>query len=268
MAFYIHQETSQTLSDIIKISDGTDLKDVAEKIEEIQTPSGIGNYNFLDSGIQLKDGFSFEEGKSYFLKLKIKKPIINIEDDEELNITKDLTNKIVSFKLLPTTSTGEQTENKEQFIEDFTIPFISLKQQSSSTSETTTIVQLVFQPLFNFKRMGFILNRTIADLVAIYQAESDQEREAVTKIQVEFDIDDSENKLFEIQSTKSLENLQDIVKLGVQGTPGLLMCINGEGIRLGPSGIYEIKNGYTINSLNFLLENDQQRFILDYESRS
>lgn len=35
---------------------------------------------------------------------------------------------------------------------------------------------------------------------------------------------------------------QQVVKIGIQGPPGLLMCINQQGIRIGPSGIYEIKN--------------------------
>lgn len=39
-----------------------------------------------------------------------------------------------------------------------------------------------------------------------------------------------------------LESGQEVVKIGIQGPPGLLMCINQEGIRIGPSGIYQIKN--------------------------
>lgn len=39
-----------------------------------------------------------------------------------------------------------------------------------------------------------------------------------------------------------LESGQEVVKIGIQGPPGLLMCINQQGIRIGPSGIYEIKN--------------------------
>jgi len=44
------------------------------------------------------------------------------------------------------------------------------------------------------------------------------------------------------------------------------MCINGEEIRIGPSGIYEIKNGYTVNFIGFaILPNDNNYFILDYQ---
>lgn len=34
-----------------------------------------------------------------------------------------------------------------------------------------------------------------------------------------------------------------LIKIGVQGRPGALMCINGEEIRICRTGIYEIKNG-------------------------
>ena len=36
------------------------------------------------------------------------------------------------------------------------------------------------------------------------------------------------------------------------------MCINGQGIRIGPSGIYEIKDGYKINFLSVLPKTSYQ----------
>ena len=60
-------------------------------------------------------------------------------------------------------------------------------------------------------------------------------------------------------------------KIGVQGPPGLLMCINGEDIRVGPSGIYEINNGYQVTFIGFVIQESDQTldrrdyFILDYQ---
>ena len=34
-----------------------------------------------------------------------------------------------------------------------------------------------------------------------------------------------------------------LIKIGVQSHPGMLMCINGQPIIVGKSGIYEIRNG-------------------------
>jgi hypothetical protein len=51
----------------------------------------------------------------------------------------------------------------------------------------------------------------------------------------------------------------------------MLMCINGEDIRIGPNGIYEINNGYKITFIGFVVQQSDQTpdkrdyFILDYQ---
>jgi hypothetical protein len=64
--------------------------------------------------------------------------------------------------------------------------------------------------------------------------------------------------------------------IGVQGPKSLLMCINGEEIRIGHSGFYEIDNKIDINFFGVVVKEDSnkkpltggdiyQDFILDYE---
>ena len=49
------------------------------------------------------------------------------------------------------------------------------------------------------------------------------------------------------------------------------MCINGEEIRVGRSGLYEILNGYKVNSIGFVPKPDsispggKDYFVLDYQ---
>ena len=44
------------------------------------------------------------------------------------------------------------------------------------------------------------------------------------------------------------------------------MCINGEEIKVGRSGLYEILNGYKISFIGFIVEPDDNKyFILDYQ---
>ena len=44
------------------------------------------------------------------------------------------------------------------------------------------------------------------------------------------------------------------------------MCINGEEIRVGRSGLYEILNGYKVTFIGFIVEpNDNKHFMLDYQ---
>ena len=55
-------------------------------------------------------------------------------------------------------------------------------------------------------------------------------------------------------------------RIGVQGTPGLMMCINGEQIQIGKSGIFEINIDYTISYFGVVIEkNSEQVFLLDYQ---
>lgn len=67
-----------------------------------------------------------------------------------------------------------------------------------------------------------------------------------------------------LQSAYSENNLTYLKKIGVQGPPSLLMCINGEEIRVGKSGIYELYNdSIKITSINFVPNNAY--FIMDFE---
>ena len=65
--------------------------------------------------------------------------------------------------------------------------------------------------------------------------------------------------------------LSSLKKIGIQGPPSLLMCINRQQIRIGRSGIYEINNGININSISFVPKNSTlsfdglDYFIMDFE---
>lgn len=57
---------------------------------------------------------------------------------------------------------------------------------------------------------------------------------------------------------------KEVHKFGIQGTPGLMFCINKEQLRIGPNGIYEIKNNYLINNIGVAKTSNNQKFIIDY----
>ena len=63
----------------------------------------------------------------------------------------------------------------------------------------------------------------------------------------------------------SIDNKGTLKQIGVQGPPGLLMSINGEAIRIGRSGLYEINNGINTTFIGFIVEADEKYFILDYQ---
>lgn len=64
----------------------------------------------------------------------------------------------------------------------------------------------------------------------------------------------------------SIGNAGRLKQIGVQSAPGLPMCIDGEQVRVGRSGIYEINHGITIRFLGFIVQpNDDKYFLLDYQ---
>ena len=68
------------------------------------------------------------------------------------------------------------------------------------------------------------------------------------------------------------DNLQYLKKMGLQGPPGLLFAMNGEEIRIGKSGIYEVDN-LAIENLGFVIKNTspipyedaKDFFIMDFQ---
>ena len=63
----------------------------------------------------------------------------------------------------------------------------------------------------------------------------------------------------------SIDDKGILKQIGIQGPPGLLMDINGEAIRIGRSGLYEINNGINTTFIGFIVEADEKYFILDYQ---
>ncbi len=67
--------------------------------------------------------------------------------------------------------------------------------------------------------------------------------------------------------TFNTQNIQSFNTIGVWGHPGLLMGINGEEIRIGQSGYYELNN-FDITNFGIVVRNNQDKFILDYQYKN
>ncbi|MBQ8206354.1 MAG: hypothetical protein IJZ77_02735 [Bacilli bacterium] len=89
-------------------------------------------------------------------------------------------------------------------------------------------VEFMFTPLINFNTILFKLQRTAIDYnpdTCRYPTIIYQELSLIKNLLVNL-------------------NVESLYKIGVQSRPGFLMCINGEEIRTGKSGIYELRNGF------------------------
>lgn len=144
-----------------------------------------------------------------------------------------------------------QTEDNEQLIQEFIVP----------TGNDTMYFEVIFTPNATYNQILWELQRTTLD----YQ--SDQGR--LMNITVK-----NFTQLINVISTlqQTYTNITYLTKIGIQGPPSLLMCINGEQIRIGKSGIYEINNNLIkINFISFipkqntLSSNGIDYFIMDFE---
>lgn len=144
-----------------------------------------------------------------------------------------------------------QTEDNEQLIQEFVVP----------TGNDTMYFEVIFTPNATYNQILWELQRTTLD----YQ--SDQGR--LMNITVK-----NFTQLINVISTlqQTYTNITYLTKIGIQGPPSLLMCINGEQIRIGKSGIYEINNDLIkINFISFvpkqntLSSNGIDYFIMDFE---
>lgn len=172
--------------------------------------------------------------KSYYLRFKVYKK----EDSEQL----------ITIKLVNT----DKGKDNEQIIQ-------TVKVERGLENDYSTF-DIVIAPNATYNNIQFILNRTIDDYNTI-----DENNIYGRKIDINID---SLKEIYNIIETlnSSIDNLGRLKQIGVQSAPGLMMSIEGELIRVGRSGIYEINNGVSIKYIGFIVEPDDNKyFILDYQ---
>ena len=206
------------------------ISEVADQtIDQIASRDDVIGKGFLDTYIS----GSFVSGKYYYLKLKV----------QRLS-----TNQTITIKL----DNGDTTEDYSQYIDDFFV--------YSTNSETPqwAYYETIIAPGTNYNQIRLVLTRITEDF-KIYEDEDKNKGRIII-------LDTTESKVYQIanliqknsNSTNNLFKSSTLVKFGIQGPSGMLMCINGQGIRIGPSGIYEIKDGYKINFLSILPKTSYQ----------
>ena len=195
---------------------------------------------FIDKSIDLEGEnvlqalTSDDKQRSYYIRFKIFKL------DTEQKIT---------IKLVNT----EKEEDNIQIVENITI--------SSGDEMDYDTFELVISPSDNhtYNQIYFELNRELIDY-NILKPDGTYGREMNISIDR---LDEIYNVINYLSS--SIDNKYLLKQIGVQGPPGLLMSINGEAIRIGRSGIYEINNGINTTFIGFIVENNEKYFILDYQ---
>lgn len=210
-------------------------------LDEIEVHSLIDEAVFLDNAIELSGNnvlSALDDGgkiKSYYLRFKVYKQ----ETDQSIEIKLVNTDKLI---------------DNEHTVQTVSIP-------KGETDDYSTF-EIVITPNddFTYNRVHFKLARNAED----YKIVNEKGKNGRL---VKLEVEKLENIYNVIDTLNAAINDKGVLKqIGVQTAPGLLMAINGEAIKVGRSGLYEIKNGIPITFVGFIVDEDDERyFILDYQ---
>lgn len=138
-----------------------------------------------------------------------------------------------------------------------TVQYVTLLSEETDNSGTAAL-DLTFRPLVEgFNRICAEIDRTSID-EQVVNADGTKGRRLNFESAELYVVND----LVEDMKQKATSPLSSITRIGVWGRPGLLMCINGEPVRVGPSGHYE-QDSVTIASFGVAPE-ENDFFTIDY----
>ncbi len=208
------------------------------KLEKVKIKSTISTaVTFVDNVISLTDALKPTEqdgirAKNYYIRFRI---------------YKKANPQTIIIKLINTNKQTDNIQNLRTIIVD-----------AGRETEYNTY-EIVIPPNNNYNQIKFELQRELEDY---NKKNSDGTYGRICKIEV-IRLDEIYNV---IDYLTTIINKSALLQIGVQSAPGLLMCINGEEIRVGRSGLYEILNGYKVTFIGFIVEpNDNKHFMLDYQ---
>lgn len=107
-------------------------------------------------------------------------------------------------------------KTRQQFVKKITV------QPGSASATNMMKLDFIFTPVETFDTLVFELERTSTDYIS----------PRPTAILF--------RELSEINNILPILNIEKMLKIGVQATPGLKMCINNEEIQVGKTGVYEL----------------------------
>ena len=150
---------------------------------------------------------------------------------------------------------ASETEDNEQLIDEFKV----------ARGTGTVYFEVILSPNATYYLVLWELRRTALDYNML--------NADCTSGRVMDVVDYTYTRLIDVLATlkSTYTGMEYLTKIGIQGPPSLLMCINREQIRIGKTGIYEINNGINITSISFvpktstLSSDGLDYFIMDFE---
>ena len=216
-----------SIGDLETTNEITGNKFIDKRIIDIYSSSGNNTEN---------NAQGFKSGNYYYIKLIIKRKFPNHNQNITLRLSND---------------SGINQSKNYQYIDDF---IIFAGGSTTLDDPQYAVYETILAPSASYSQLNIILGREMVDYVTSINPETGRSWEGN-------DLANYQGRIIEISACQiyKLNNIlgnnsipSPLTKIGIQGPPGMLMCINGEPIRIGPSGIYEIRNGYKITFLSFI----------------
>lgn len=222
MSFYIQQyrNASNHWSEFAKNKDYT--------IGTIQTQVAYFAENkYTDTTIDITN--SILKGEKYFLSVEIER--IGAGTESTGNSETGNTEKTIDIRLLKTDSTIIDAKN--QYIDTIILP--KVEKGDKGQKITTSIFNFIITPNDTYQRIAFILiNRNLYNINDIKLSANINVKKFVKLKNL---IGDGINV--------SGSNI-NITQIGIHARPGTLMCINGEPIKIGKRGVFELNSTFRL----------------------
>lgn len=194
--------------------------------------------NFYDQCMYLSGNNIVSSIYSYYLKFEVNQRLDEIQDF------------VIKLK------NDESIDNIQE------IRALSVKQGTDKT-----IFELIFNPNSTYNQIVFELKRLVSDF---HIEEESGKSGRIMKINIlAFD---KINNVITNYLVNHYPGLTSLKKIGIQGPPGLMFVIDGEEIKIGKSGIYELYNtDISISYIGFVLKNSaitqngEDFFIMDFK---
>lgn len=249
------------------------------------TTTVVGNTNFRDLVIKLANGENFTQGTPYYLRLDINRINVNENYGNVTPGSNDPHVQNIECKLYSTDGASYQTLGELLVIEpyqdindsstDNEAEFLTwcASQDTSSMSEGASIY---YQNLINQHANGtnytsaIRTTKQVVELIFTPYLTSSQIVLELRRVGYDYNNSSTARIVSVDQSNYDAAIINNILpytcdKIGIQTTPGSLVIINGEGMRVGKSGIMEINSGIAIDTVGFAAPNNEiNDFILDY----
>lgn len=227
MAYRFGQFRRGQFSDYIKELDINDY-DIRDQVTETEEFKGQKFYD-----VKIVKSFSPADG-SLFLRFAVTR--FTRETGVTIKLTKENTSALAT--------------NNTQTIAKITVP-------AAVTSEdliVPLVYDIIITPNDNYGQLIFAIDRDGLDFTTTPRRWIGRHTFMV----------DSFGTIANIIPKLDIENMGRLKQIGVQAKPGLEMCVNGEMVRVGRSGIYELNHGIDITFLGFM-PNEKDHFLMDYQ---